>query len=120
MISMGMDRSRTNESHEMELGPFGFYLFDGLEENGIGEETSVLDGEGNTREVLINNPTGAHSHVAHLTISGSVPGKTNRNARGLEARHWVVAVKFFEGGEVGFADRVSGNSVGESPTIEHD
>ena len=40
-------------------------------------------------------------------------------AGGLEGGHRVEVSEFFEGRKGGFADRVSLNVIGQSPTIEH-
>lgn len=95
-------------------------ILDRLQEDRIFEESAILNGEGDTGEVLIDNASGTEGHVADFAVAGSVPGETDRNPRCLESDHRIETAYLIECWESGFFDGVALNAIGETPAIEND
>jgi hypothetical protein len=67
---------------------------------------------------LIDDLARAEGHVTDFAIALGIPGEADRHTGSLEGGHGVVAIKFFEGGQGGFAERIALEIGGDTPTIK--
>lgn len=91
-----------------------------LEEGRVFEKGTILNGESDAGEILIDDATGTEGHVTDFAVAGGIPRETDRYTRCLECDHGVESVHLVESRELAFPDGVTLYGIGESPTIEDD
>mgnify|MGYP003587873883 CR=1 FL=1 len=104
----------------MQAALFFFDMPGGGNDSFVLVEGSILDGQGDAREILVDDTTGTDGHVSDFAIARSAPGETDGNARCLEGRHRVEAIEFVESRKNGLPDGIPGDVVAHSPAVEHD
>ena len=120
MVFVGVDGTFADESHDVEGAAIFFDARHGIDEGFIFEKRSVLDGERDAGEVLVNDAPRADRHVSHLAVSRGIPGEADGDAGCLKGGHRVVFVEFVDSREMRFANRIALGVTAQSPSVEND
>ena len=120
MVFVGVDGTFADESHDVEGAAIFFDARHGIDEGFVFEKRSVLDGERDAREVLVDDAPRADCHVSHLAVSRGIPGEADGDAGRLKGGHRVVFVEFIDNREMRFANGVALSVTAQSPSVEDD
>lgn len=91
----------------MKRAAIFFYPVHGVQKGGVFEKGSVLHGERDPWEVLVDDSSGAKRHMADFAVSGRVPWKSDGDAGRLECGEGIIFVEFFYRGKLRFSNGVS-------------
>ena len=83
---MAVDAAVRAEAEQMQGGVVDLAVVHSLQERGILEEISVLDGLGDPRQLLIHDAACADVQVAHLAVAHLAPGQAHVHAAGAQER----------------------------------
>ena len=90
MLRVAVHAAGANQSEQMQGGPVLFAVFRCSQEFRILEEVAVSDLLGDSGQLLVYHPAGAHVHVADLGVAHLSVGKADRQTAGVALHKGAV------------------------------
>ncbi len=120
MCLVGMHASIGEQAEQMQATATGAGVFHGVEQDGVGEELSVLDHEFDAGAVHVNDPAGADVEVSDFAVTHLSVGQADELAAGVDEGIGIFAQQAVVGGLVGQSDGVGLGLGAVSPAVEDD
>ena len=116
---MGVDAAVRQQTQQVEAGILGEALVHSLIVGGDGEETAVLDGEGDAGQILKHHAAAADVGVTHLAVAHLTIGQTNVKTAGAEGGVGILGKETIQHGGVCHSNGVAAALCAKTETV-HD